>query len=394
MWRDRLEERLREQRQRGLFRAARSHDHQHTDLTTNDYLGLRNHPALIKAAIEATTHSGVGAGASRLAGGTLSIHERTEARFASFKGAERAILMPTGFHANVATLTALPSAGDLILCDKRCHASIIDGARLATAMHAVTLRTFAHNDAERALEIAQRHLAQAPESTVWLVTESVFSMDGDLADLPALAQVRDSFDGRACLIVDEAHATGILGPGGAGLDAQAGHAADIVVSTASKALGSLGGIVTSTESVCSIIDNFARAYIYTTAIPPSQAATIDAALTVIESEPERRERLGMLSRRLRDGLRGQGWQVAPYEIDPTPIIPLITKDSERAIELAAHLSETGFSAPAIRPPTVAPGAARVRLSLSATITDDELSKLLESLEGCRGYAKQSHDLPQ
>ena len=391
MWRDRLEERLREQRQRGLFRAARSHDHQHTDLTTNDYLGLRNHPALIKAAIEATTRSGVGAGASRLAGGTLTIHERTETRFAKFKGAERAILLPTGFHANVATLTALPSAGDLILCDKRCHASIIDGARLATAMHAVTLRTFAHNDPVRAQKIAERHLAQAPESTVWLVTESVFSMDGDLADLSALAQLRDSLDGRACLILDEAHATGILGSNGAGLDAHAGHTADICVSTASKALGSLGGIVTASETVCSIIDNFARAYIYTTAIPPAQAASIDAALAIIESEPERRERLGMLSRQLRDGLREQGWPVATYETDPTPIIPLITRDSERAIELAAHLSDAGFSAPAIRPPTVAPGAARVRLSLSATITDEELSRLLESLNGRRGYANQSHE---
>jgi 8-amino-7-oxononanoate synthase len=379
MWRDRINERLSQQRQRGLFRSSRAIDGAPIDLTTNDYLALGRHPALAAAIERAARDLGAGAGASRLAGGTMPIHERVEARFAALKGAERALLMPTGYHANLALLTALPSPGDLICCDKRCHASLIDGARLATAMHAVTLRTYAHNDAGRASELADRHLAQAPESTVWLVTDSVFSMDGDTADLPALARVRDSFDGRACLITDEAHATGILGPDGAGLDARFGHPSDIVVSTASKALGSLGGIVSARAIVCEAIENFARAFIYTTAVPPTQAAAIDAALDVIRDEPERRERLATISRRLRSGLRAQGWPVAPFETDPTPIVPLVVGESEMAIGLSMRLRDAGFAAPAIRPPTVAPGSSRVRLSLHADLTDDQIDRLLAVL---------------
>ena len=379
MWRDQLTQRLREQQARGLFRAARIADDALIDLTANDYLALRRHPALVRAVEQAAQELGVGAGASRLAGGTLPIHQRVEARLAGFKNAERALLLPTGYHANLAVLTALPGAGDLILCDKRCHASLIDGARLATATHNVTLRTFAHKDAARAHELAEHHLAQSPETTVWLVTDSVFSMDGDTADLRPLASVRESLAGRVCLIVDEAHATGVLGPGGAGLDARAGHIADITVSTASKALGSLGGIVAAPGCVCESIENFARAYIYTTAVPPTQAAAIDAALDVIGSEPQRRERLAAISRRLRASLQVSGWPVAAFETDPTPIIPLIVGESERAIELAGRLRDAGFNAPAIRPPTVAPNAARVRLSLHAQLSDDQLDQLLNAL---------------
>ena len=390
MWHDRLAERLRIQRERELFRAARRRDESLVDLTTNDYLALRKHPRLIRAVEQAAREQGVGAGASRLAGGTLPIHEQVEARFADFKCARRALLMPTGFHANLAVLTALPSAGDLILCDKLCHASLIDGARLSTSAHNVAFRAFAHRNASRAHELAERHLAQAPESTVWIVTDTVFSMDGDIADLPALAKVRDSLAGRACLIVDEAHATGVIGANGAGLDAMAGHVADVAVSTASKALGSLGGVVTASETVCAIIENFARAYIYTTAVPPTQAAAIDSALDIIEAEPERRERLASISRRVRDELRQQGWPVAPYESDPTPIVPLIVGQSERAIELSMLLHEQGFNAPAIRPPTVAPGAARVRLSLNTRLTDEDIPRLMKAINGWRGCAKQSH----
>ncbi len=380
MWRDRLNDRLRQQREQGLFRAPRPIPDHLIDLTSNDYLNLRRHPALIEAVRAAAAEQGVGAGASRLAGGTHAIHQRVEERFAQFKGAERAILTPTGYHANIAVLTALPSAGDLILADKRSHASIIDGARLATAMHAVTFRTFAHNDANRAHELASRHLAQSPESTVWIVTDSVFSMDGDTADLPALAQVRDNLNGRACLITDEAHATGILGANGAGLDAQQGHIADIVVSTASKALGAQGGIITAGQTVAETINNFARSHIYTTAIAPAQAAAIDAALDIIEQEPQRRERLTQITRRVRNQLAEQGWPVAPFDTDPTPIIPLITNESEAAIELARHLEDHGFAAPAIRPPTVAPGSARVRLSLHAGLTDDEIDRLIKATQ--------------
>ncbi|MCB9848241.1 MAG: 8-amino-7-oxononanoate synthase [Phycisphaeraceae bacterium] len=379
MWRERLSERLRAQRERGLLRAARPIDDHRIDLTSNDYLALRRHPALVEAVRRAATELGVGAGASRLAGGTLPIHQRLERRFAQFKNAERALLTPTGYHANLSVLTALPDAGDCILADKLAHASIIDAARLATAMRAVTFRTFPHKDAPRAHELAHRHLAQAPESTVWIVTDTVFSMDGDLADLPALAAVRDTCAGRACLIIDEAHATGVLGPQGAGLDAQLGHLADIAVATASKALGALGGLITAPALVCEAIENFARAHIYTTAVPPAQAAAIDAALDVLRDEPDRRERLTAITRRVRGALAAQGWPVAPSETDPTPIIPLIVGDPERAVALATKLHDAGIAAPAIRPPTVPPGTARVRLSLHAALTDDDLEHLCKAL---------------
>ncbi|MEC9374034.1 MAG: aminotransferase class I/II-fold pyridoxal phosphate-dependent enzyme, partial [Planctomycetota bacterium] len=246
----------------------------------------------------------------------------------------------------------------------------------AAARPGPTFRTFAHNDIERAGERAARHLRGNPNAIVWLVSESVFSMDGDLADLPALAALRDRL-GRAALLLDEAHATGILGPGGAGLDAAHGHVADVIVSTASKALGSLGGIISGPHEAIAAIHNFARSHIYSTAPPPTQAAAIGAALEVIHNEPQRRERLAALVRRVRESLREAGWDVEIQTEHPTPIIPLIVGGADEAIALAAQLREQGFFAPAIRPPTVAPNTARVRLSLHCDLSDEELGRLVE-----------------
>lgn len=387
-WIDRLRDRLERQRAAGLRRAAAPlpDDPSCVDLTTNDYLRLRRHPRVVEAAQRAAAAWGAGSGASRLAGGTTPLHVEVETRFARLKRAESAALLPTGFMANLAALSALPQAGDLILLDKRCHASLVDAARLATARGprgACAMRTFAHNDAESARRAAQRHLERDPDVGVWIVAESVYSMDGDAAPIAELTALRDALareaGGGACLILDEAHATGILGPGGAGLSVALPGAVDVCISTASKALGSQGGIITGAAAVREAIDNFARAHIYTTAIAPPIAGAILAALDLLDDEPWRRERLAEVSRRVRSGLRERDWPVGAESALAAPIAPLIVGESEAALALSRGLAERGVRASAIRPPTVAPGAARVRLSLHCALSDDDIERILEAI---------------
>ncbi len=387
-WRLRLVERLRRQAEGGLLRRAEPAPAGLIDLSSNDYLSLRRRPEIAEAVARAAREEGVGAGASRLAGGTTEAHARLEARVAEWKGSEAALFTPTGYLANLALLSALPQNGDLLLQDKLNHASLIDGARLAVGAAGrgeVILRTFPHRDAERAHEIASAHLRERPESTVWIVTDSVFSMDGDCADLGALGRLRDELNaggagggGGACLIVDEAHATGVLGPTGAGLDEACGHVADICVSTASKALGSLGGFISGAREVVDAVVNFARPFIYTTAAPPTQVAAVEAALTIVEREPELRARLAEVSRVVRTGLIERGWDVRPWETDPTPIVPLVVGGNEEALALSAKLRAAGFLAPAIRPPSVPVGGARVRVSLRATLDDKSIDRLMSA----------------
>jgi len=392
-----LRARLQAARASGLWREAAPCPAGLIDLSTNDYLALRRDPRLAEACGEAARIDGVGAGASRLAGGTSNAHERLERRFASFKGAEAALVLPTGYAANLSLLTALPAPGDLLLCDRLNHASLWDAARLAKALRPdVRWRSHRHLDLDHAESLARRRLEHREEGIVWLVSDSVFSMDGDVADVPALAALRDrlrtDFDGRAGLILDEAHATGALGPGGAGLDAAAGHPADATVSTASKALGSLGGIICGSRTIIETVVNFARPFIYSTAAPPPQLASIDAALDVLASEPERMERLSDLSSQARDGLREKGWPVAPHESHPTPIIPLMVGEPGGAIALQERLAAAGFHAPAIRPPTVPRGRARVRLSIRWGLTEEQVARLVDAApayDGPRSGAEAS-----
>lgn len=346
------------------------------NLASNDYLALSQHPSLIEAAVKAMQQYGVGSGASRLVSGTQPIHAEAERRFATFKHAEAALLLPTGYAANLATITSLAGAGDLIVLDKLVHASLIDAARASEA----EVRTFPHLNLERAEKLLRRHAT----GRRFIVTDSVFSMDGDCADLPALCGLADRSD--ASLIIDEAHGTGILGPEGSGLAAAQGvaervyqcGAGGVVVSTASKALGSLGGIITAAKPIIDLIINKARPFIYSTAVPPAQAAAIIAALDVIRDEPQRRGRLARLSTTLRKHLRESGWPI----VEPTastPIIPLICGDEQNALQLQAKLFDAGIFAPAIRPPTVAPSSARVRLSLRAEQTQRDLDQLLSAI---------------
>ncbi|MBX2851362.1 MAG: 8-amino-7-oxononanoate synthase [Phycisphaeraceae bacterium] len=343
------------------------------NLASNDYLGLSQHRKLIEAATDATQRFGVGAGASRLVSGTQPIHQQAEHRFAAFKHAEAALLLATGYTANLAVLTTLAGPDDLVVMDKLVHASLIDAARISDAQ----VRTFPHLNLERAEQLLARHTT----GRRFLVTDSVFSMDGDCADLPAMCDLADRHG--ASLILDEAHGTGVLGPDGSGLAFAQGVAqrvytcgtGGVVISTASKALGGLGGIITAAKPIIEMIINKARPFIYSTAVPPGQAAAISAALDVIRDEPQRRHRLAELSDQVRKPLTERGWPITGNAY-PTPIIPLVAGDEADALRLAKSLHAQGFFAPAIRPPTVAPGQSRVRLSLRSDLKDDDIARLL------------------
>ena len=370
------------------------------NLASNDYLGLSQHPRIKQAAIDAIEHLGTGAGASRLVAGHLELHERIERQFAAFKHQRAALLLPTGYMANLGALAALAGPGDLICIDKLDHASLIDAARATAA----EVRTFPHLAYDKLQRLLRRHAGSPSRSDRsafgtdqsarthrsrraspasrparrFIVTDSVFSMDGDTADLPAICDLAERYD--AVVVVDEAHATGVLGDDGSGLCKAQGVVGrvDVVVSTASKALGSLGGIVTAAEPIIETMVNHARSLIYTTAAPPAQAAAIGAALEVVRTEPWRRKRVQALAEQLRRFLIEAGWTL-PQTAHVSPIIPLTVGTSERALTLARHLQKHGFLAVAIRPPTVPPGTARVRLSLRADLADDDISQLMEIL---------------
>lgn len=364
------------------------------NFTSNSYLGLNDHPAMKRAAVQAVEAYGTGSGASMLISGRWPIHEQTERAFATFKHAEAALLVPTGFMANLAVLTALAGPGDLICLDKLCHASLIDAARASGA----EVRTYPHLKTDKLRRLLERHSSAnasvMPAAPIdpsdqdehgyghhaprrFIVTDSVFSMDGDCADLPALCDLSDEFD--AIMVVDEAHGTGLLGETGAGLCEAQGviGRVDVTISTASKALGGLGGMITAAKPIIDTIVNRARAVIYTTSIPPAQAAAIGQAVELIGSEPWRRERVIELTVRLRKGLSDLGWQLQPTGGHIVPIVPLIVGDSHAATKLAEHLYANGIGAPAIRPPTVAPGSSRIRLSLRADMRDEHIARLLD-----------------
>ena len=389
-WLNALSEALAHRRVEGLLRELHvvekhgpmliSNDgREYINFTSNDYLGLSEHPAMKQAVIEVVQAHGTGSGASLLITGRGPLHEQAEQAFARFKHAEAALLLPTGYMANLAVLTALAGPGDLVCLDKLCHASLIDAAQASGA----EVRTFPHLTTHKLKRLLSKHATQAAcglaNLNCFIVTDAVFSMDGDCADLPVLCDLADQFN--AQLIVDEAHGTGVLGNTGSGLiEAQyvIGRV-PVTVSTASKALGGLGGIITASRPVIDTIVNQARPLIYTTAIPPAQAAAIQKAVELIQLDPSTRLRLRELTLRLKTGLEKQGWRLPPQGEYITPIIPLIVGESAAATALADHLIANGFAVPAIRPPTVAPGSARVRLSLRADMTDEHIDRLLSTI---------------
>ena len=338
-------------------------------LCSNNYLGLADHRRVKEAAAAAAERWGAGAGGSRLVSGTMTIHQRLEERLAAFKGSERALLFGSGYLANLGVLQALGTAGTLICSDELNHASIVDGCRLARAR----VEVYAHNDVEHLRWLMER----APETDAVVVTDSVFSMDGDLAPLEELAKLTASRGAR--LVVDEAHATGCVGPGGRGAAAEAGLDGEehvVIVGTLGKALGSYGAFVASSAPVRELLVNTARSFIFSTAPPPAALGGALAALELLEEEPERASQLQARARTLRDELAREGFDVAGSS---TQIVPLIVGDASQAMAICEAALELGVFAQAIRPPTVPVGTSRLRLAVMASHTKEELREAARTL---------------
>ena len=330
-------------------------------LCSNNYLGLADHPRVQDAATDAVMRWGVGAGASRLISGTMTVHRRLEERLAAFKRTESAVLFGSGYLANIGVVTALARAGEVVFSDELNHASIIDGCRLSRAETFV----YAHNDMEH---LAWGLQQAGPRASV-IITESVFSMDGDLAALEEIAELADRHDVR--LVVDEAHSTGCLGPGGRGAVADAGLEAevDVIVGTLGKALGSYGAFAACSAEMARYLTNTSRPLIFSTAPPPPAVAGALAAVELLEEQPRRVERLQANAEVLRGELAREGFDVAG---STTQIVALIVGDAHTAMRVCEAALERGVFAQAIRPPTVAPGTSRLRLAVMATHTKDEL----------------------
>jgi 8-amino-7-oxononanoate synthase len=335
---------------------------------SNDYLGLANHPAVKEAAKRAIDEHGAGSGASRLVAGTLSIHRELEAALAKLKGEEDAIVFGSGYLANIGTISALTKEGDTIYSDELNHASIVDACRLSRA----ETRVFPHADT-RALE----EMLSADESSrrKLIVTDGVFSMDGDIAPLPELAQLASNYD--SYLMVDDAHATGVLGPGGGGTASHFNldNGVDIKMGTLSKALGSYGAFVAGSRELIELLVNRARSFIFTTGLPPASAAAALESLAVIEREPERIENLWRNATMLREGLASAGFDTGSSE---TFILPLLVGDARRCVRMAEVLLDEGVFAQAIRPPSVPEGSSRLRVVPSAGHTVEDIEFALEA----------------
>ncbi len=347
---------------------------------SNNYLGLANDPRVKEAARAALERWGWGAGASRLVAGHTEAHARLEADLAAFKHTEAALVFPTGYMTNLGVVTALVGRGDTVIMDRANHASLYDAVRLAGA----ALVRYPQADAGAAGRLLEKHRGAAGRRM--LVTDTVFSMDGRCAPLTELAELcrREN----CMLLLDEAHATGVLGPTGAGLAEELGIAEGITagVGTLSKALGGIGGFVAASRDVCDLVVNRARPFIYTTALPAAACEAARAALRIVRSEPGGRRRLLDLSKRLRTRLLEEGFDIGaekPGASVSTPIVPIILGGPERALAFAAALLEGGIFCPAIRPPTVPPGTSRLRISLTVEHTEDDMERLLSALARIR-----------
>lgn len=352
------------------------------NFSSNDYLGLANHPALKEAAVCAAKKFGAGAGASRLVCGSLAVHHELEEALAAFKGAEAALTFSTGHAAALGAITALLDKGDLLILDKLVHACIVDAAKLSGAK----LRVFRHNDLndlEAKLKWAAKQRSavsgQRPARTL-IVTESVFSMDGDLAPLRDLVELKERFG--AWLMVDEAHATGLFGKRRSGLVEEFGLTGrvEIQMATLGKAVGAAGGAICGSRNLIDLLVNRARSFIFSTAPVPAAAAAASAGLKVIESSEgeARRERLWLLVEQLKRVLIEASF---PPPAVRAPIIPVAMGAEARAMRFAEALRKAGVFVPAIRYPTVARGAARLRFTVSAEHTAEDLAALAKALGG-------------
>jgi 8-amino-7-oxononanoate synthase len=337
-------------------------------LCSNNYLGLADHPRVREAAAEAAMRWGAGAGASRLISGNMKLHRRLEERLAAFKDQEAALLFGSGYLANTGAIAALARNGEVIFSDQLNHASIIDGCRLSRA------ETFAYRHAD--LDHLEWGLRKAEGRGSLIVSDGVFSMDGDVAPIEGLVRLAHRYDCR--LMIDEAHATGAIGPGGRGSVAAAGLSdeVDVVVGTLGKALGSYGAYICGSRVLVDYLINVARPFIFSTAPPPPSVAAADAALEVLISNPHRVERLGANAKMMREALLAEGLPLAPSE---TQIVPVMVGDPELTVQLSELALERGVFAQGIRPPTVPEGTSRLRLATMATHRGSELVRATKVL---------------
>ncbi len=374
-----LAARLDELRERGLHRRLRLvsgpqgprvllDDEPVLLLCSNNYLGFADHPKVCEAAAEASLRWGVGAGASRLISGNMKLHRRLEERLAAFKGSEAALLFGSGYLANSGTIAALARNGEVVFSDQLNHASIIDGCRLARA------ETFAYRHCD--LEHLEWGLRKAQGRGSLIVSDGVFSMDGDIAPIAGLAELARRYDCR--LMVDEAHATGAVGPGGRGSVAASGleGEVDVVVGTLGKALGSYGAYVCASRELVEYLVNVARPFIFSTAPAIPVVAAALAALELLEANPHRVERLQANARLMREALQAEGLPLGPSQ---TQILPVMVGEAEATLELCELALERGVFAQGIRPPTVPEGTSRLRLTTMATHRGAELAAAAKTL---------------
>lgn len=346
---------------------------------SNDYLDLANDPRLADAVAESLTQEGWGAGASPLILGRGAAHVELERRIAEFEGVEAALVFPSGFAANAGTIPALATRGDIVFSDSNNHASIIDGCRLSGAR----VQTYPHSDVEYLSQMMQ-------QSTQFrrrlIVTDTLFSMDGDFARLEELADLAEQFD--AMLLVDEAHATGVFGERGRGLCERFGveDLVHIRIGTLSKALGCAGGFVAGPKSLIDFLSNRARSYVFSTAPPAAWCAAAACAIGIVRDEPQRRADLLHQATQVRSKLAAQGWQIGD---GASQIIPIYVGEPEPTMNLAASLLDRGLFVPGIRPPSVPPGQSLLRISLTAGHSAAMLDRLAAEFASLRGRQRSN-----
>ena len=342
-------------------------------LSSNNYLGLADHPILKEAMIKAVQTYGVGSGASRLISGNMALHEDLEQKLAEFKGTEAALVFNSGYTANLGLIPCLARQSDLILADRLNHASLIDGCRLSRA----TFHVYRHKEMAHLETLLKKNRSDHRSNRrTFIVTDGVFSMDGDLAPLPDIVGLAERYS--ATVILDDAHGTGVLGKQGRGTVEHFNLEANslIQMGTLSKAMGVFGAYVAGSRELVTYLINKARSFLYTTALPPAVAAAAIAALEIIRQEPERRAALWENQSYLVKGLDAMGYKVLSSE---TPIIPLLIGETGLAVQVSDRLLEAGIYAPAIRPPTVPKGTSRIRATVMATHTKDQMEFALDAL---------------
>jgi len=346
------------------------------NLASNNYLGLANHPRLIEAALKATRELGVGSGAVRTIAGTMRIHMELEEKIAAFKNVEACVVFQSGFAANAGTVSAILGKDDFILSDELNHASIIDGARLSRAK----IKVFRHKDADHCEDLLREVSGEPGHKLV--ITDGVFSMDGDIGPVDKLAVLAEQYG--AIMMVDDAHASGVLGRNGRGsVDHFGMHGrVDVQVGTLSKAIGALGGYVCGSRHLIDYLYHRARPFLFSTSHPPSVAATCMAAFDILEEEPERIERLWDNTHYFQNELRGAGFNVGGINTPATqtPITPIILGEGKTAMDFSRALFEEGVLGTGIAFPTVPEGKARIRLIVSSEHTRAQLDQALETLE--------------